>query len=321
MSELSTLQILGAFFAFLTGVGFVGLFFKPTVRLSSRIRPYTTGARSALGKAPDVFDFGDRSNALPATPLERLLRPLIELIVRVMSSRLGHAGEASLLLKLRQADQLRDVPEDHRVHEFRVRQVGGGVIGALAGAGPAVMLGGSAGIVLLLATLGLVIGVTRRTARLGATIEARRTRMRIELYTVNQQLAMHLRTGGSPVQAMQRMVRRGNGEIVDELRDVLRQHSRGMPASKALARAAELTPEPYAARTYKLLASGAERGADLAGALLALSEDMREARREALRRAATTRRAQMLIPIILLLAPLMMLFLIAPLPKFLFNIE
>ena len=83
----------------------------------------------------------------------------------------------------------------------------------------------------------------------------------------------------------------------------------------AFRRAADLTPEPSAARTYQLLAAGAERGADLGAALLAFSEDVRDARREQLHKDAVRRRAAMLVPTIAILAPIMLLFIAAPLPS------
>jgi pilus assembly protein TadC len=98
------------------------------------------------------------------------------------------------------------------------------------------------------------------------------------------------------------------------LADALRLHRAGWRAGDALRRIAELTPEPFCARTYRLLATAEERGADLAPALLDLSEDVRETRRETMRRSATKRRATMLVPIIAILAPVLLLFVAAPLP-------
>ena len=112
-------------------------------------------------------------------------------------------------------------------------------------------------------------------------------------------------------------VKNAEGEVVTELRDALQVHKAGTRASAAFRRIADLTPEPYCARTYGLLAIAEDRGADLADALLSLSEDVREARREAIRRSATKRRAAMLIPTIAILAPVMLLFVGAPLPSLL----
>jgi hypothetical protein len=50
-----------------------------------------------------------------------------------------------------------------------------------------------------------------------------------------------------------------------------------------------------------------------------LSEDLRDARREDLRRVATKRRAAMLVPTIAILAPIMLLFIAAPLPSVIFG--
>lgn len=113
------------------------------------------------------------------------------------------------------------------------------------------------------------------------------------------------------------LVRRGNGSVVMELAEALRLHRAGTRAADAFARIAALTPEPFCARTYSLLAVAEDRGVDLAGGLLALAEDVREARREAIRRSATKRRAAMLIPTIVILAPVMLLFVGAPLPSLL----
>ncbi len=138
--------------------------------------------------------------------------------------------------------------------------------------------------------------------------------MRIEIYTVNQLLAMRVRAGGGVVSAVQATVARGQGEVVAELSDALRLHRAGWRAGDAFRRIAELTPEPFCGRSYRLLATAEERGADLAGALLDLAEDVRETRRESIKRSATKRRAAMLIPTIAILAPVLILFVAAPLP-------
>jgi pilus assembly protein TadC len=138
--------------------------------------------------------------------------------------------------------------------------------------------------------------------------------MRMEIYTVNQLLALRIRAGGGVVSAIGATVARGNGEVVEELAEALRLHRSGWRASDALRRIADVTPEPFCSRTYRLLAAAEDRGADLASSLLALSEDVRESRREAVKRSATKRRAAMLLPTIGVLAPVLLLFVAAPLP-------
>jgi tight adherence protein C len=294
---------------------------RPTRRLAPRLRPYTVSSRTSLGRSADVLAVARPGATLSRGTLGGLFGPAVGSLAARLGRVVDTAGDERLLLKLRQADLLQDVPEDERLQEYRIRQLAG----ASAGAGLAVLgmllLQASAAVTLPMAVLGFVVGVTRWRTRVDRAIEERRSRMRVELYTVNQLLAMNVRIGGGVVQAVQRVVQRGNGAVVDELTEVLLGHETGLRASEALHRQARLTPEPNAARTYRLLATGAEWGADLAEALLALSEDVRDARREAMRRTATKRRAAMLVPIIAVLAPVMLLFIAAPLPSLVFGLR
>ena len=116
------------------------------------------------------------------------------------------------------------------------------------------------------------------------------------------------------LQAVNQVIGRGRGEVVADLAEAVRLHRAGMTVFEAFQRVADATPEPSCARTYRLLAIADERGVDLAAGLLALAEDVRETRREAMKRAATRRRAAMLVPTIALLAPTLLLFVAAPLP-------
>jgi tight adherence protein C len=289
---------------------------RPTPRLAARVRPYTVIARSKLGRSADVPAVAEGDAWLSGSTLRRLFGPPV-LALAAASGRLMDArSDEGLRLQLRRAGFGDLTPE-----EYRVRQLGATAIGTGAGAALGLLLGGSAALVLILAGLGFAVGATRWRGRLDKATTLRRERLRIELYTVNQLLAMHLKTGGGPIQATQRIVERGSGVVVDELAEVIRLIAGGMPASEAFSRAADLTAEPQAARTYALLASGAERGADVAGALLAFSEDIRDDRREDLKRAATRRRATMLVPIIALLAPVMLVLILAPIPSIVFGLK
>jgi Flp pilus assembly protein TadB len=203
--------------------------------------------------------------------------------------------------------------------DYRARVVAQTVV--LAGAG--VVVGAaflhSAPLTLALGACGTIAGASRARARVDRAIAERRERMRLELYTVNHLLALHARTGAGPVQATRRIVDRGHGALVDELSGVLRMVRGGTSAPESFRRVAAATAEPAAARTYNLLAAGAERGVDLAGGLRALSEDLRDARRDDMRKRATKRRAAMLVPTIAVLAPVMLLFIAAPLPSIVFG--
>jgi pilus assembly protein TadC len=287
----------------------------PTPRLAARVRPYTIGARTSLGGGADVLAVADPGPVLSGGTLQRLLGPIVGRVAEVLGRAVDSTTDDSLLLKLRQAGMLGDVPEPLRAHEYRVRQLGSAAVGLLLFGAAGGLVGRSPLWVLAAGGLGAVFGAARWRGRVDRAIEARRIRMRIELYTVNQLLAMHIRVGGGVVQALQRIVERGHGAVVEELAEVLRVHRSGRRLGDALAFLARVTPEPHAGRTYRLLANGAEFGADLAEGLRALSEDIRDERSEDLKRSATKRRAAMLLPIIAILAPVMLLFVAAPLPS------
>ncbi len=276
--------------------------FPPARSLASRINPYLTPTRLTARRPADTG------------PLGEVFGPILRGVATGLGRFLDRSGEQVTVLQLRQAGWYRELPEEDTVTAFRMAQlrsiaVGGGL--GLA-AGQALDLAPAPRIVLAL--LGLVIGATRHHGALRAAITRRRDRMCIEIYTVNQLLAMRIRAGGGVVHAVQDVVKRGQGEVVTELADALRLHRSGWRAGDAFRRIAELTPEGFCARTYRLLATAEERGADLAPALLDLSEDVRETRRETMRRSATKRRAAMLVPIIAILAPVLLLFVAAPLP-------
>jgi Flp pilus assembly protein TadB len=284
------------------------LMVKPRVRLAPRVRPYSVASIVSLGGVPELGPVKGRS-----------FGSAIGRFAGWLSHVVGESGESEMRLRLRQADLFSDVAEEHRLEVYRLRQLSSTIVWIGLGFVVAIAFGMRAGGALAVAGLSGLVGVTRWRGRLERAIDDRRTRLRIEVYTVNQLLAMRVRVGGGVVQAVRYVVDRGVGAMASELAEVLRLHRSGVPASEALAAAARSTPESHVARTYWLLSSAEERGADLAGALLALSEDVREARREAIRRTATKRRAAMLIPTIAILAPIMLLFVAAPLPRIVFG--
>ena len=194
-----------------------------------------------------------------------------------MRSSGGRGDPSSRAVDDKLARLLRQAGEtDRTVDEYRVRQIGEAVgVGALSAAAVGVLLELPA-VALVAAVAGFVVGLTRSRRRLEREVTDRAARIRLELYTVNQLLAMHLRTGAGPMQAVQRLVDRGHGAVCGELRDALTWIRSGMGEAAAFRRAAEITPEPNATRTYQLIAAGVERGVDLAGGLLALSEDLRD---------------------------------------------
>jgi len=274
----------------------------PPRRLRDRVDPYVS---PTLGRLGGPSEEGSISS---------IFGPIVRDLADWVGKLLDRSGSTSTILKLRQAGWFRGEPDREVLSSYRLSQLrafGLAVAGAVV-VGQAI--GATIGVRLLLIGLGLIVGTTRTRGRLDRAIDARREKMKIEVYTVDQLLAMRVRAGGGVIQAIKMTVARGQGEVVAELDEALRLHRSGWRGPDALRRIAELTPEPFCSRTYRLLASAEERGADLAAALLSLAEDVRETRRESIKRTATKRRAAMLVPTIAILAPVLILFVAAPLP-------
>lgn len=273
----------------------------PPRRLRGRVEPYVSPTLIGISGAP-------------SGPLRSVFGPIVSDTANWVGARLDRAGSGVTLIRLRQAGLFRGRSEEQMLVAYRVSQLRAIVLAVVVAVAMGQLLSASPLLRLSLVGLALVVGSTRARSRLEKAIETRRERMKIEIYTVNQLLAMRVRAGGGVIQAVKATVERGSGEVIAELGEVLRLHRSGWRGADAFRRVAELTPEPFCSRTYRLLASAEERGADLAGALLALSEDVRETRRESIKRTATKRRAAMLVPTIAILAPVLILFVAAPLP-------
>jgi len=284
----------------------IGLLFRvivpPPRRLHARVEPYVSPTLSALAASRD-----------PGA-VRSVFGPMIRDIANRVGRALDRSGSDVILLRLRQADWFEGLTESEMIASYRLAQLRALVTGLATAAVLGQVLSASPALRLVLVGLGIVFGATRSRGRLDKAIETRRDTMKVEIYTVNQLLAMRVRAGGGVIQAVKATTERGSGEVVTDLQEALRLHRSGWRGPDAFRRIAELTPEPFCARTYRLLASAEERGADLAGALLSLSEDVRETRRESIKRTATKRRAAMLVPTIAILAPVLILFVAAPLP-------
>lgn len=309
---IDPLPALAALATSIAVVGLVSVVLPPTKRLGPRVRPYTIGPRTSLGGSADVSAVADGGTG---TVIKGVFGPLLGGLARRVSRVVDQGGDEELSLKIRQANLFPDLPDRARLGAYRTRQLAtlAGWFGAAIAT--ALTLSLPSGQALVVVGAGLVVGATRQRGRLDRAIEDRQNRMRIEIYTVNQLLAVRARAGGGVVQAVSQLTARGRGEVVTELREALRLHRAGMRASEAFHRIAELTPEPFCARTYSLLSVAEDRGVDLAEGLLSLSEDVREARRASIKRSATKRRAAMLFPTIAILAPVILIFVAAPLPR------
>lgn len=282
---------------------------RQPARLAARVQPYTAGHRRALGTV--------RAELGPDTGAGRsgvmlVFGPLIRQLANGLASVVDASTATSTELRLRQAGL------DFTVEQYRTRQLAYTAAAIASGAALGLLLGRSAGVVLLLAVAAALWGATRWRGRVDRLITKRRERMRSELYTVCQLLAVYLRTGDTPAGAVDRLIRRSTGEVVGELSEAAAQIRSGNTPGSAFEHLTATTPEPNAARLYRLIASSWSAGGDHE-ALFALGEDMRASRREDLSRLMAKRETAMALPLVMVIGPILILFVAAAIPHIVFG--
>jgi Flp pilus assembly protein TadB len=243
---------------------------------------------------------------------------MLERISRSFSRVFGPRDEELLALRLRQSGLYPGMDATGRLRAFRNRSLATALGGAALLGAVGWMSQGGVGLALY-ALGGLFLGSYLARGRVDRAVARRRERIRSELYTVNQILAMRARAGGGVGDALRHVAERGRGAVVSEIQEVMRLVRSGTPTTEALRRAAAATSEPEAARLYHSLAIAQERGVDLADTLLALSRDLRAARRDEAVTKAATRRIAAVVPIVVILAPIAITFLAAPIPSLIFG--
>lgn len=304
--------VIGILVAFFVG-SLVKVFVKPPRRLGNRVAPFTQLNRSRLGRGADLAAIGTLDIDAPQSALGRVFGPMGHSLATSLSQVIDAGDDATLSLRLRQAGFIDTSPSQYRLRQLAY------TVGAAMGFALFGLLIGSTVLTLVGFFGGGLWGATIWRSRVSKGIKTRRERMRIELYTIAQLIAMQMRTGHGSVAAVQEVTSRGHGPVIRELSESLSWMSGGMAQADAYEKLSQDTPEPAAGRLYRALADGVRSGGDLASTLLTISDDLRSERREELERTATKRRGAMLIPTIVFMAPVVLLFLVAPIPRLLFG--
>ncbi|HUP70367.1 MAG TPA: type II secretion system F family protein [Acidimicrobiales bacterium] len=291
----------------------LGLLLHPARPLRVRVRPYVQLSRAQLGAGhPDAAVLVGAQS--PVGTVAELLAQVGRRLAASLGRLVDVGDRSDVDTRLRQAGFT-----DTSAEQYRMRQLAWTVTGTALGAFVGIGFGGSAATVLLLAMLSAYAGASRWRARVDRAIRDRREAMRGELYTLAQLLAVYIRTGHGPVEAVREVSERSSGPVAAELAEALAWISGGTVPHEAYEHLAELTAEPLAARLYRLVGSATTTGGDVAHALLAVSDDVRAERREEVARSAIRRRSAMLIPLLVLIAPTMLLFIAAALPYVVFG--
>ena len=198
---------------------------------------------------------------------------------------------------------------------FRARQLGWSIAGLGAGGlivVSVVLLGRGSASLALLPPLLAVGGLLGCDAWLTRAARARVGRVREELPTVLEFIALCLSAGEGILDSLRRVSEVGAGELTAELRAVVVAVGTGSPLPEALSKMSDGLQIPALTRSVDQLVAAIDRGAPLAQVLHAQALDAREdAKRDLIERAGR-KEIYMLVPLVFLILPMSVLFAVFP---------
>jgi len=181
--------------------------------------------------------------------------------------------------------------------------IGGAVLGAVASGAI------DPGTMVPLSIIGAVGGLLVNRAIRSTVRQRRSERLAQELPTVADTIALHVLAGESVATALRRFTEASAGVASEELKAAI---DSGRPLDDALRTAAATSAHTEASRLYDLLGHAHRTGGGLADALSALASDYRAAMTRDLTAEGGRRALAAYGPILLLMVPVTLLFLMYP---------
>lgn len=264
----------------------------------------------SLRSTESKFAFSDSSaeSAPPLGVLATIFAPVLDRAVRQLDrfsldvEALGHRlGQANSRLS---------------PHDYRLQQLGLGVLGALLGTVLSLLgvwtghVNGFSAAVIVLGLSGL--GVALRENLLTGQIRRRQARMLAEFPTIAEMIALAVSAGEGAAGAFARVGRLARGELALELTRVLHQTQAGTSFSTALKQMSARVGSAPISRFLEGIIVAMERGTPLAEVMRAQAEDVRELARRELIETAGKKEIGMLVPLVFGVLPLTVVFAIYP---------
>lgn len=165
---------------------------------------------------------------------------------------------------------------------------------------------------IVVGAFGVAGGAAARDWRLSRQIVARRERVRQEMPVAIDLLTLAIMAGEAVPAAFARVGTMLNGDVGREFRHVFGSIRAGAASAEAIRELPVRLPHPAAARLADSLCVAMERGAPLAEALRAQADDLRESRRRDLLELGGRREIAMLVPVVFLILPTIVAFVLVP---------
>lgn len=240
----------------------------------------------------------------PTNVLSGVFGPVVGRAAELLDRLMG--GSASVRRRLRDAGLTTSV------QGFRIEQVQWGLVPFALVAVYAVLRAiedpsGTLRLVVLCAAV-FVGGVIARDSWLSTQVKRRERQIMAEFPVIAELLALAVVAGESPAAALDRVVRRTRGALVEELSLVLAQIRTGTPVPVAFDELAARSGVATVSRFAEGIAVAVERGTPLAAVLHAQASDVREAARRQLIEAGARKEVAMMVPVVFFVLPITILF-------------
>lgn len=213
---------------------------------------------------------------------------------------------------LRRLDALGGTPT---LDQFRMEQLLWGMAGSTAAVVLVLIRGVNPGDWVpstVFIALAAVAGVLARDRALSVAVQRRTELMRSELPTVIELLAMAVAAGSGLLAALERASRIGSGAVATELSRVVDDVRVGQPVVPALQKMAHRNELPEMRRFVDAMVAAVDRGTPLADVLVAQATDARESSRRTLIEAGGRKEISMMVPVVFLVLPISVLFVLFP---------
>lgn len=295
----------GAVLGAVAGVGlmlaYAGLPHRRRPGLTGRLLPY-------LRDTPTPSRLLAQDGPAIGGTLGALLAPVLADLSTAVERFLG--GAASVRRRLQRAGR----PPD--LDRFRAEQVLWGAAGAACGVGVGALMwlaNGASVLLVVVVTVSFAgAGVVARDQSLSSQARRREQRMLAEFPTIAELLALAVGAGEGAVGALERVCRLSRGELSAELSRCLADARAGANLPSALQGLADRTGLISLSRFVDGIVVAVQRGTPLADVLRAQAQDVREAGRRQVMESGGRKEILMMVPVVFLVLPITVLFLVFP---------
>lgn len=167
-------------------------------------------------------------------------------------------------------------------------------------------------ILIVAALVSALGGAAARDWWLSRAVDRRRRRIESQLPDIVELLALVVGAGQGPVAAIERVVDIGHGELVEKLAETLADLRSGTILTTALVHLEERVASSQVTRFCEAISVALERGTPLAEVLRAQAADAREASRRALMEEGGKREIAQMVPVVFLILPVTVVFVLFP---------